>query len=261
MKTNLTISAAVLWGTLLFTTNLAAQDNKYPPLPAMTPDMTEFWSIQPAIITPGDKTTNAYITAPSDAIVLFDGTNLNQWIGSREKGSAPWTIQDGAIVVKGGTGDIQTKADFDNFQLHIEWSAPTPGNEKSQGRGNSGIFLQDRYELQVLDNYQNETYGNGQAGSIYKQTPPLVNAMRKPGEWNTYDVIYTAPTFKEDGTYRTPPCITVLHNGVVVQNNTAIRGTTEYIGHPQVQAHGKAPIRLQDHGNPVKYRNIWIRPL
>ena len=160
-----------------------------------------------------------------------------------------------------GKGDISTKKEFGDFQLHVEWSAPEEVKGESQGRGNSGIFLQDRYELQVLDNYKNRTYANGQAGSIYKQHRPLVNAMRKPTEWNTYDIIYTAPRFKEDGSLFSPAQVTVLHNGVLVQNDVDLKGPTEYIGLPEYKAHGKAPISLQDHGNPVQYRNIWIREL
>ncbi|MBR4778775.1 MAG: DUF1080 domain-containing protein, partial [Bacteroidaceae bacterium] len=153
---------------------------------------------------------------------------------------------------------------FGDFQLHIEWMVPKDIHGSGQGRGNSGVYLQDRYEIQVLDSYENETYVNGQAASIYKQSAPLVNPCRKPGEWNVYDIIYTAPTFKADGTYRTRPVVTVLFNGVLVQNNTTIIGTTEYIGLPQFGPHGDGPIRLQSHGDPsepISYRNIWIRKL
>jgi hypothetical protein len=168
------------------------------------------------------------------------------------------------FTVKKGTGDIQTKREFNDFQLHLEWLIPEGITGESQARGNSGVFLQGMYEIQILDCYQNETYVNGQTGSVYKQTPPLVNAMNRPGEWNTYDIIYTAPTFKADGTYRTHPRVTVIQNGVVLQNNTIILGTTEYIGFPKVVEHGAGPIRLQDHGDPsapISFRNIWIREL
>lgn len=154
------------------------------------------------------------------------------------------------MTVKPHSGSIRTKKDFGDFQLHLEWSAPTEIVGESQGRGNSGVFMQGMYEVQILDNYQNETYANGQAGSIYKQTPPLVNACQKPGKWNTYDIIYTAPRFKEDGSLQSHGRITVLHNGVLVQNNTMILGTTEFIGFPRIVAHGKGPIILQDHLNP-----------
>ena len=158
----------------------------------------------------------------------------------------------------------KTKRNFKDFQLHLEWRVPVGITGESQARGNSGVFMQGIYEIQILDNFENETYVNGQAGSIYKQTPPLVNAMNPPGEWNTYDIIYTAPTFKEDGTYRTHPTVTVIQNGVLLQNNTTILGTTEYIGFPKVREHEEGPIILQDHGDPseaISFRNIWIREL
>ncbi|MCU0352419.1 MAG: DUF1080 domain-containing protein [Cytophagales bacterium] len=222
----------------------------------MRPEMTEFWEPQVRVVTPGNGTA-----APSDAIVLLDGKDLSKWESAKD-GSAPkWELKDGAMTVVRGTGDVRTKDKFGDFQLHIEWRAPEKVESQGQGRGNSGIFLQDRYELQVLDSYQSRTYSNGQAGSIYKQTPPLVNAMRKPGEWQVYDIIYTAPRFKEDGSVFSPARVTVLHNGVLIQNNFEIKGPTEYIGLPNYKAHSEAPIRLQDHGNPVSYRNIWIRKL
>lgn len=242
--------------------SLHAQEKKYPEHAPMTPAMTEYWQPQPPIVTPG-KACEEAISAPSDAIVLFDGKDLSQW--ENTKGApAEWTVHNGVFTVKKGTGDIQTKQKFNDFQLHIEWRVPEGIQGESQARGNSGLFLQGIYEIQILDNYQNETYVNGQAGSIYKQTPPLVNAMRKPGEWNTYDIIYTAPTFKKDGTYRTPPRVTLLQNGVLLQNNTIILGTTPYIGFPEVIEHGAGPIKLQDHGDPsipISFRNIWIREL
>jgi hypothetical protein len=234
----------------------------YPKPEEMRPGMSEFWLPQPVVITPGDITTNS---APSDAIVLFDGKDLSAWESIKTKETAEWIVNsDGTVTVNKQHGDIRTKREFENFQLHIEWCVPVDITGASQSRGNSGIYLQGKYEVQVLDSYQNETYSNGQAGSIYKQSRPLVNSMRKPGEWNVYDIIYTAPVFKEDGTYRTPPSITMIHNGVVVQNNTTILGTTEYIGFPRVEKHGPGPIVLQSHGDPSKpisFRNIWIREL
>lgn len=230
-----------------------AQEN-VPKPPEMVPEMTEFWEPEPKVVRPGNAAE-----APSDAIVLFDGNDLSKWKAKEGGGEADWPVNDGVFTV--GKGDISTKQEFGDFQLHIEWSAPDEVEGKSQGRGNSGIFLQDRYEVQVLDSYQNRTYANGQAASIYKQHPPLVNAMRPPSEWNVYDIIYTAPRFKEDGRVFTPARVTVLHNGVLVQNNSEIKGPTEYIGLPEYKPHGKAPISLQDHGNPVSYRNIWIREL
>ena len=237
-----------------------AQDN-FPEPMKMEPAMSEFWVPQPTVITPGESDKNAFITAPSDAIVLFDGKDLSAW--QKDNGSpADWKVDKGYFEVVPQSGGIQTKQKFEDFQLHIEWSAPleTEGKE-GQGRGNSGIFMQGIYELQVLDSYGSKTYGNGQAGSIYKQTPPLVNAMRKPGEWNVYDVIYTAPRFKKDGTLHSQARITVIHNGVLVQNNTIILGDTPYVGFPKYKEHGAGPISLQDHGDKVKFRNIWIREL
>jgi hypothetical protein len=256
---NKMMKRGLLSATCLLSWAMYAQQNTYPEPEAMRPGMSEFWLPQPAIVSPGNCQTHS---APSDAIILFDGKDLSAW-ESNDQSAAKWTVNtdEGTFTVKKSTGEIRTKQSFENFQLHIEWRIPEGVTGKSQGRGNSGVFMQGRYELQILDSYENETYANGQAGSIYKQTPPLVNAMRKPGEWNVYDVIYSAPVFKEDGTYRTPPSITVLHNGVLVQNHTTILGTTEYVGFPKVQKHGPAPIVLQDHGDPISFRNIWIREL
>jgi len=220
------------------------------------PESTELWEPVPPVISPGEGTK-----PPSDAIILFDGTSLDNW--TNEKGEAAgWTVADGCMTVKAGAGIIQTKRGFGDCQLHIEWRSPAEVKGDGQGRGNSGIFLQSRYELQVLDGYNNLTYTNGQAGSIYKQSIPLVNACKKPGEWQVYDVIYMAARFSENGRVAVPAHITVLHNGVLIQNNTEIRGTTPYIGLPEYIPHGmKEPLTLQDHGNPVSYRNIWIREL
>lgn len=248
------ITTALLTAGIL---SVSAQEKKYPETPEMTPAMTEFWLPQPTIVTPGDACTNS---APSDAIILFDGKDLSAWKSSRG-GEAQWTVQDGVFTVKAGTGDIKTKENFGSFQLHLEWRAPEVVDGEGQMRGNSGVFLQDKYEVQILDCYQNETYSNGQTGSIYKQATPLANVMRKPGEWNTYDIIYSAPVFNEDGTYKVAPTVTVIQNGVVIINHYTIRGTTEYIGHPRVVPHGDGPICLQDHGNPVSFRNIWLRKL
>ena len=225
----------------------------------MKPQMTEIWDPEVSKVTPGETAADA----PSDAIVLFDGVDLeNEW--TNDKGEKPdWDVADGCATVKRGAGVIKTKRVFNDFQLHIEWRSPAEVKGKSQGRGNSGVFLQGIYEVQVLDNYDNRTYRNGQAGSLYKQHPPLVNVCKAPGVWQTYDIIYTAPRFNNDGTYFTPPTVTVLHNGVLVQNNVKLRGPTEYIGIPEytVKKHGAGSIVLQDHGNPVSYRNIWIREL
>jgi len=222
--------------------------------------MTEIWDPEVKIIQPG--VTN--LDPPSDAIVLFNGTDINsEWEDSRGNLSK-WLVQDGALVCVKGSGVIKTKRKFSNFQLHIEWRTPSEVSGESQGRGNSGVFLQELYEVQVLDSYDNRTYRHGQAGSIYKQFAPLVNVSKKPGEWQTYDIIYTAPTFNNDTTtYYTPPRVTVLQNGVLVQNNVSLRGPTIYVGIPEysVKPHGPGSLVLQDHGNPVGYRNIWIREL
>jgi hypothetical protein len=239
----------------------AQQTKEYPKPEAMRPAMTEFWTPQPKVVTPGDIKTNS---APSDAIVLFDGKDLSAWKSSRTGGEADWKVHNGIFTVDKSKGDIETKEHFGSFQLHIEWCVPKNITGTSQGRGNSGVFLQGMYEIQILDNYQNETYANGQAGSIYKQIIPLANAMRKPGEWNVYDIIYNAPVFNEDGSYRVAPTVTVIQNGVLLINNYTIRGTTEYIGHPRVVKHGDGPIRLQMHGDPseaISFRNIWLRKL
>lgn len=226
------------------------------PRESFDPKVTEIWDLTPKKITPGVSSGEA----PSDAIVLFDGKDLSKW-STLADGEAKWDMKDGAMTVVKGTGDIKTKQSFGDFQLHIEWRSPTEITGEGQGRGNSGIFLQERYELQVLDSYESVTYSNGQAGSIYKQSIPLVNACRKPGEWQTYDVFYTAPRFSENGRVIAPAYITVIHNGVLIQNHTQINGPTEYRGLPVYQPHGKGSIKLQNHGNPVSYRNIWIREL
>lgn len=205
---------------------------------------------QPKIVDPGTSST-----APADAIVLFDGTDMSAW-----KGGEKWVIADGAATVKGG--GVQTKQSFGDCQLHLEWASPVEVKGSGQGRGNSGVHLMGRYEVQILDSYDNTTYFDGQCASIYKQHPPLVNACRKPGEWQTYDIIFTAPRFNDDGTLKSPAYLTVLHNGVLVQNHFPLEGATAWHKPPEYLKHAeKEPISLQDHGNPVKFRNIWIREL
>ncbi|RFS18738.1 DUF1080 domain-containing protein [Chitinophaga silvatica] len=220
------------------------------------PEDTEVWDPVPKVINPG----TLILTAPSDAIILFNGKNLNSWT-SEDGGPAKWEVKNEILTVTPKAGIIKTKQQFEDFQLHIEWRTPAEVKGDGQGRGNSGIFLQELYELQVLDNYNNKTYSNGQAGSFYKQKIPLVNACKKPGEWQTYDVIWTAPRFNDDGSLRSPARATVLQNGVLVQNNVELDGPTLYIGKPSYSKHGARSILLQDHGNPVSFRNIWIRPL
>lgn len=206
---------------------------------------------EPKVVTPGD----APGAPPSDAIVLFDGKDLSKWV----KGET-WEIKDGYAITR--KGDIKTKDSFGDCQLHIEFATPEKVSGSGQGRGNSGIFLSDRYELQVLDSYNNKTYFEGQCGSIYNQMPPMVNVCKKPGEWQSFDIIYTAPRFETDGKLKTPGYITVLQNGVVVQNHHEIQGETFFDRPPSYKAHPvKQPIHLQFHGNTTMFRNIWIREI
>ncbi len=236
-----------------------------------SPESSEIWEPVPPIITPGMTSANTSgTTPPSDAIVLFDGKNTDQWVAIKgyspaswekvNEGPLKWPVTDGIMYSTKGFS-ARSKKEFTDFQMHLEFKTPEKVEGNGQGRGNSGIFLQGRYELQVLDNYNNATYVNGMVGSIYKQTIPLANPSRKPGEWQTYDIIYQAPHFNKAGMMTDYAYVTVLLNGVLVQNHAAIRGTTEYIGYPKVQAHGAGPILLQDHNNPVGFRNIWVREL
>jgi hypothetical protein len=222
------------------------------------PKLTEVWFPVPAKVTPG----NGPGAAPSDAVILFDGKDVNAWKSTREDGPAKWNVVNGEMVVAPGTGDIQTRESFGDVQLHIEWTGPKlPAKNVNQDRANSGVFFQDIYEVQVLDNFENPTYVNGMVGSVYKQTPPLVNATLPAETWNIYDIIFTAPRFNPDGTLASAARVTVLHNGVLVQNNTVFKGATTYIGAPFYVAHGDGPLRLQDHGHLVRFRNIWLRKL
>lgn len=223
------------------------------------PKATEVWEPEPRVVTPGQGTK-----PPSDAVVLFNGANFSEWKSTAKdsiSGVKWYKNSDSSMTVTPGSGDIVTKRVFGDCQLHIEFREPVKVKGEGQGRGNSGVFLQSRYEVQVLDSYENRTYSNGQCGAVYKQSIPLVNASRKPGEWQTYDILFTAPRFNADGVLESPARVTVIQNGVVIQLNVEIKGTTEYIGLPKYEAHGKAPIRLQDHGDLVSYRNIWIREL
>lgn len=216
---------------------------------------------QPTVVTPGTFSTQETPGAPpSDAMVLFDGRDLSKWQNEKSQPAA-WKIESGAMVVAAGAGGIQTKESFGDCQLHVEWSAPSPPKGEGQDRGNSGVFLMSRYEIQVLDSFHAQTYPDGQAAAIYGQFPPLVNAARRPGEWQTYDIVFTAPRFNGQAV-AAPATVTVFHNGIVVHNHTALIGSTVHRALGKYEVHpAKAPLMLQDHAHPVRYRNIWIRPL
>jgi hypothetical protein len=215
---------------------------------------------QPPIVVPGTFSTQETPgKPPSDAIILFDGSSLSAWRG--RAGPAPWKVENGYFEVVPGTGDITTQEEFGDIQLHLEWAAPLEVKGESQGRGNSGVFLMDRYEIQVLDCYNNPTYADGTTGAVYGQFPPLVNACRPPGEWQTYDIFWSAPRFDRERLHH-PAYVTVVHNGVLLHHYVRLHGPTHhkqlahYAPHPL-----EAPIRLQDHGDLVRYRNIWVRRL
>lgn len=230
------------------------------------PEDTETWEPVPKVVTPGATCT----APPSDAIVLFDGKNLDEWVSNKDKSPAKWVVSDGVLTVSKTEGNIETKRNFKNYQLHLEWKVPANITGSGQARGNSGVFLastgpgDDGYELQVLDSFNNKTYVNGMAGSIYKQAIPLANPGRKPGEWQTYDVVWTAPTFDGSGSVKTPAYVTVFFNGVLVENHYQLKGETHYIGQPSYKMYDAAPIKLQAHGDksePLSFRNIWVREL
>lgn len=218
---------------------------------------------QPPVITPGTASTQDQPGAvPSDAVVLFDGKDVSPWV-AMDGSPTKWIVKDGALECVPGSGYVRTLQSFGDCQLHLEWAAPTPVQGSSQGRGNSGVFFGfNRYEIQVLDSYENKTYADGSAASIYGQYPPLVNASRPPGQWQTYDMIWTAPRFDAEGKLVSKAYVTVIHNGILVQNNVEFTGPDPWIGRPPYVAHpDRLPIAFQDHGNPVRFRNIWVREL
>nr|WP_298793199.1 DUF1080 domain-containing protein [uncultured Allomuricauda sp.] len=223
------------------------------------PEATEVYEPVPPRVIPGQLGA-----PPSDAIVLFDGKNFDHWISSADSSAVKWHLnKDGSTTVKDGTGNIQTKQNFGSIQLHLEWKSPKEVLRDGQNRANSGVFIQQRYEIQVLDNNDNDTYVNGQVGALYKQGVPLAMASSPTGEWNTYDIIFHTPEFSRGGNIVKPATVTLLHNGVLIQDHFVIEGTIEYIGWPKYQAHGKAPLMLQDHNDNsrVSFRNIWVREL
>ena len=256
MKTKSSLLATALLATLLFRSPAFAQPDpnwidhdRARPLPPV---------VNPGIASTPDKAG----TAPSDAVVLFDGKDLSQW-ANMDGQPTKWVMRDGYMECAKGSGYIRTVQNFGDCQLHVEWATPKPAHGEGQGRGNSGVFLgRDRYEVQVLDSYENKTYADGSAGSIYGQYPPLVNACRPPGEWQTYDILYTAPRFDDAGKLLSAVRLTIFHNGVLIQNNIKLTGPAVWVGRPPYAPHPeKQPIAFQDHGNPVRFRNIWVREL
>jgi hypothetical protein len=243
-----------------------AQDTAADASAPAKPEDTEQWEPVPAKVLPGVDGS----AAPSDAIILFDGHNLDEWVMTGDRSPARWRLESGTMVVDKTVGNIETKRLFKNYQLHLEWRVPADVTGEGQARGNSGLFLasigpnDQGYEVQILDSWENRTYVNGQAASIYKQNPPLVNSSRKPGQWQTYDVIWTAPVFHADGTLDTPAFVTVLHNGVLVQNHFPLLGETVYVGKPSYRKYDRAAIKLQSHHDPsapISFRNIWVREI
>ncbi|KAF1007249.1 MAG: hypothetical protein GAK28_01888 [Luteibacter sp.] len=230
------------------------------------PKATEQWAPVPKVVAPGKQDS----APPSDAVVLFDGHDIDKWEASKDHSPAHWKVHDGVLTVDKATGNIQTKQRFGSYQLHLEWQVPANITGEGQARGNSGVFLastgpgDEGYEIQIMDSWKNPTYVNGQAASVYKQAAPLVNAMHPPGEWQSYDIVWTAPVFTANGKAKTPAYVTLFHNGVLVQNHTELTGETFYIGKPKYNAYKDAPIKLQAHGDPsapISFRNIWVRPL
>jgi len=257
MSQSVILRRASLCAAVVFSlaTSVAAQAPPPPRVPGQMPDPSK----EPVVVTPATTPGGA----PSDAIVLFDGKDLSRWVSQKDgKTPAAWDVADGAMQVKPKAGGIQSKDAFGSVQLHIEFATPTVVKGTGQGRGNSGVFLMNTYEIQVLDSYENKTYFHGQAGSIYKQHKPLVNPIRKPGEWNVYEIVFNAPKFDEDGKLLKRATFTAFLNGVLVQDHVEVMGVTAHDRPPYYEKHAdKLPISLQDHGDLVRFRNIWVRPL
>jgi hypothetical protein len=257
MKNNLILTAILICATgIVYGQTTIKQAN----MSSANPNNAEVYEPIPKVVVPGKTFSNA----PSDAIILFDGKNLDEWVSAKDQSPAKWTVANDVITVNKAVGDIETKRKFTSYQLHIEWKIPAEIKGEGQERGNSGVFLSGRYEIQVLDNSNNDnkTYVNGMAGSVYRESIPLANPEKKPGEWNVYDIAYTAPEFNEDGSVKTPARVTIFFNGVLVQNNEEIQGSTSTDTKHVYTMHGPAPLRLQAHGDkslPISYRNIWIR--
>ena len=233
-------------------------------------EKTEVYEPVPPVVTPGDIPS----APPSDAIILFNGENLEAWMGDDPSKPSGWKVENGAMTVDKSAGGITTRQTFTDYQLHLEYKIPENISGEGQARGNSGIFLaylgkknnifEEGYEIQILDNYHNATYVNGQVGAVYKQAIPLANACKKPGDWQTYDIVWKAPRFREDGSLSSPAYVTVIHNGILIQNHAELKGQTLWVGEPFYVKHGAAPIHLQAHGDPsepISFRNIWLRPL
>jgi len=266
MKTKIILSSVLL----AFAVLINAQDVDFEAL-AKESAKTEVYEPIPPVVTPGETPCEA----PSDAMVLFNGDNLDAWISSDDPSKpARWKVENGIMTVDKAVGGLTTREKFIDYQLHLEYRIPENITGEGQARGNSGVFLaylgkkdgvfEIGYEIQILDNYHNSTYVNGQVGSVYKQVIPLANASKKPGEWQFYDIIWKAPRFNMDGTLSSPAYVTVIHNEVLVQNHAEVKGQTVWVGEPVYTKHGAAPIHLQAHGDPsepISYRNIWLRPL
>ena len=245
-----------LVATIGFPATMLAQNSTNPlgPWPQHSRDRPA-----PPVVKPGAPALP--VLPPADAVVLFDGTSLSKWVGAN--GAEPkWRVVDGAFEVVAGTGTLSTRDQFGDVQLHVEWMAPNPPKGTDQDRGNSGVFLMGKYEVQVLDSYNAATYADGQASALYGQYPPLVNASRPPGEWQSYDIVFHRPRFDASGKVISPARFTVFHNGILVHDNAALVGPTAHTTRPPYEAHpNRLPITLQDHGHPVRFRNIWLRDL